>query len=642
MYAILDFARLPMAVMNGAGQIICYVNPAFCHLAGKSSEEMIGKSCTELMPEGDGCLLRLDRVYRTGNPESHTEQEHAKPHPLYWSYEIWPVLAELPHDGRPVGVILQVTETAPIHRRVSVMNEALLVSAVRQHELMEGAEVLNVKLQSEIQERQRAEAAIEQLAFYDPLTDLPNRRLLMDRLHLASLACCRTMHRGAILFIDLDQFKTLNDTQGHHLGDLLLQQVAHRLTICVRACDTVARLGGDEFVVMVQELSEDPAVANAQAKKIGTKVLDALNEPYLLAGYEHRCTGSIGITLFGKDRESVEDLLKRADLAQYRAKAAGGGTIQFFDPEMQHTITARATLEADLRRGLQEKQFLLQYQPQVDCEGHLTGAEALLRWQHPTRGLLLPTEFIGLAEGNGLIESIGMWVAEAACIQLMAWSLRPDTAHLTLAINISAREFDHPKFVTRMLTIIDEVGADPRKLVLEFTERAMFGPVEETLAKMSALKARGVCFALDDFGIGFSSLACLKSLPLDQLKIDRSFVRDVLTNANDAIIASAIIALGQSLGLAVIAEGVETEEQRQFLSHHGCDAYQGFLFGRPGPVEDLSLIATAHSAIERQTFGSRFPATCRHSMGDDSEISPKLHEEVRSRVLRFPQNSQQN
>jgi diguanylate cyclase (GGDEF)-like protein len=584
-YAILDFARLPMAVMNGSAQIIWYVNHAFCHLAGKSREEMLGERCAALLPEGDECLLLLDRVYRTGNPESHSEQEHAKPHPLYWSYEIWPVLEELQDDGRPVGVILQVTETAPFHRRASVMNEALLISAVRQHELMEGMELLNVKLQAEIQERQRAEAVIEQLAFYDPLTDLPNRRLLMDRLHLASLACCRTMHRGAILFIDLDQFKTLNDTQGHHLGDLLLQQVAHRLTTCVRACDTVARLGGDEFVVMIQELSEDPSVANAQAKKIGTKVLDALNEPYLLAGYEHRCTGSIGITLFGKDRESVEDLLKRADLAQYRAKTAGGSTIQFFDPEMQHTVTARAVLEADLRRGLQEGQFLLHYQPQVDCDGHLTGTEALLRWEHPTRGLLSPAEFIVFAEGNGLIESIGLWVVEAACVQLMAWSLRPHTAHLTLAINISAREFGHPKFVTRMLTIIDEVGADPRKLVLEFTERAMFGPIEETLAKMSALKARGVCFALDDFGIGFSSLACLKSLPLDQLKIDRSFVRDVLTNPNDAIIVSAIIALGQNLGLAVIAEGVETEEQRQFLGRHGCHAYQGFLFGQPEPVE---------------------------------------------------------
>jgi GGDEF domain-containing protein len=278
-YAILDFARLPMAVMNGSAQIIWYVNHAFCHLAGKSREEMLGERCAALLPEGDECLLLLDRVYRTGNPESHSEQEHAKPHPLYWSYEIWPVLEELQDDGRPVGVILQVTESAPFHRRASVMNEALLVSAVRQHELMEGMELLNVKLQAEIQERQRAEAVIEQLAFYDPLTDLPNRRLLMDRLHLASLACCRTMHRGAILFIDLDQFKTLNDTQGHHLGDLLLQQVAHRLTTCVRACDTVARLGGDEFVVMIQELSEDPSGQMPKQRKSERRCLMRSTNP---------------------------------------------------------------------------------------------------------------------------------------------------------------------------------------------------------------------------------------------------------------------------------------------------------------------------------------------------------------------------
>jgi len=581
--------------MTGPAQIVCYVNLALCHLTGKSREELVGKSCAELMPAGDECLVLLDRVYRTGNTESHTEQEHAKPHPFYWSYEIWPVWAELPGDNPPVGVIFQVTETAPFHRRATVMNEALLVSAVRQHELMEGAEILNMKLQAEIEERHRAELEIEQLAFYDPLTDLPNRRLLMDRLHHAMLACSRTMHHGAILFTDLDQFKNLNDTQGHHLGDLLLQHVARRLSTCVREEDTVARLGGDEFVVMIQELSEDPTEANAQAAKIGTKVLDALNEPFLLAGHEHRCTASIGITLFSKNREPVEELLKRADLAQYRAKAAGGSAIRFFDPEMQATVAARAVLDADLRRGLLGKQFLLHYQPQVDDEGHLTGAEALLRWQHPDRGLLAPAEFIAFAEGNGLIESIGQWVLEAACIQLMAWSLRPETAHLTLAVNISAREFGHPKFVTRVLTIIDEIGADPRKLMLEFTESVMFGPVEETRAKMAALKARGVCFSLDDFGIGFSSLACLKSLPLDQLKIDRSFVRDVLTNPNDAIIASSIIALGQSLGLAVIAEGIETEEQRLFLAHNGCRVYQGFLFGRPGPVKDLWLATKTQS-----------------------------------------------
>jgi diguanylate cyclase (GGDEF)-like protein len=588
MYAVLDFARLPIAVMNGAEKILCYVNPAFCSLLEKNAEEMVGTPFAKLMPD-DGCLLLLDQVYRNGKCETHAEPAHAKPHPFYWSYEIWPTWGETPGDGDPVGVVLQVTETAPLHSRAAVMNEALLLSAVRQHGLMEEAESLNRKLSAEISERQQAELEIEQLAFYDSLTDLPNRRLLMDRLHHATLACCRTRHHGAIIFIDLDQFKRLNDSEGHHLGDLLLQQIAQRLKGCVREDDTVARLGGDEFVVMLKELSEDVADAHAQAKKVAVKVLASLNQPYLLADHDYHGSASIGIALFSKNRESVDDLLKRADLAQYRAKSAGGRSIRFFDSEMEANARARAALEADLRRAVQKGQFRLHYQPQVNDEGNLVGAEALLRWEHPDRGLLLPSEFIAFAEEHGIIEPIGLWMAETVCRQLREWSLRFETSHLTLAINVSAREFGHPAFVTRMLAIIDKIGADPKKLIMEFTERVMFGPIEETLRKMSTLKDRGVSFALDDFGIGFSSLASLKNLPLSQLKIDRSFVRDVLTNPADALIVSAVIALGQSLGLSVVAEGVETEEQRQFLRRHGCLVYQGFLFGQPQPTENLAL-----------------------------------------------------
>jgi diguanylate cyclase (GGDEF)-like protein len=588
MYAVLDSARLPIAVMNGSAKILSYVNSAFCSLIGKNADEMVGLPFAKLMPD-DACLLLLDQVYRKGKCETHVEQTHGKPHPFYWSYEIWPTWEEMPGNGDPVGVVLQVTETAPLHSRAAVMNEALLLSAVRQHGLMEEAESLNNKLTAEISERRRVELEIEQLAFYDALTDLPNRRLLMDRLHHGTLACCRTMHHGAIIFIDIDNFKRLNDSQGHHRGDLLLQQIAQRLKESVREDDTVARLGGDEFVVMLEELSENHAEANAQAKKIAVKVLASLDRPYLLDGHDYHCGASIGITLFGKNRESVSDLLKRADLAQYKAKSAGGRNIRFFDPEMEAKAKARATLEGDLRRATREGQFRLHYQPQVNDEGDLVGAEALLRWEHPDRGLLLPSEFIAFAEEHGIIEAIGHWVAETVCMQLMEWGLRSETAHLTLAINVSAREFGHPAFVTRMLTIIDEAGADPRRLILEFTERVMFGPIEETLVKMSALKDRGVCFALDDFGIGFSSLASLKNLPLSQLKIDRSFVRDVLTNPADAVIVSAVIALGQSLGLSVIAEGVETEEQRQFLRKHDCHIYQGFLFGPPVPVENLAF-----------------------------------------------------
>jgi diguanylate cyclase (GGDEF)-like protein/PAS domain S-box-containing protein len=445
----------------------------------------------------------------------------------------------------------------------------------------------------DITERKRAETEIEHLAFYDSLTQLPNRRFLLGRLQTAVTACARTLRHGAILFIDLDGFKTLNDTQGHFVGDLLLQQVALRLSASVREGDTVARLGGDEFVVMLADLSKHPIEASTQTRKIGEKLLKTLNEPYLLAGSEYRTSGSIGTTLFNGDQESLEDLLKRADLAVYCAKAAGRNRLRFFDPEMQTAATTRAVLDADLRRALKARQFVLFYQPQVDGDGRLTGAEALARWQHPTRGLISPAEFIPFAEENGLIEFVGQWALETACAQLAAWSANLTTAHLRLAINVSAHEFCHPEFVSRALATIDRFGIDPGKLMLELTESAMFTTVDEALAKMMAFKIRGVCFSIDDFGIGYSSLTYLKNMPLDQLKLDRSFVADVLTNPNDAAIARTIIALGESLGIEVLAEGVETEGQRRFLALHGCHAYQGLLFGRPGPIEDLMRMARA-------------------------------------------------
>jgi diguanylate cyclase (GGDEF)-like protein/PAS domain S-box-containing protein len=453
----------------------------------------------------------------------------------------------------------------------------------------------------DITERKRAETEIEHLAFYDSLTQLPNRRFLLGRLQAAVTASARTLRHGAILFIDLDHFKTLNDTQGHFVGDLLLQQVALRLSACVRKGDTVARLGGDEFVVMLADLSRHPIEASTQIQKVGEKLLKTLNEPYLLAGSEYRISGSIGTTLFNGAQESLENLLKRADLAVYCAKTAGRNRLRFFDPEMQTAATTRAVLDADLRRALKERQLVLFYQPQVDGDGRLTGAEALVRWQHPTRGLVSPAEFIPLAEESGLIEFVGQWVLETACAQLVAWSANLATAHLRLAINVSAHEFCHLEFVSRLLTAIDRFGIDPRKLMLELTESAMFTTVDETLAKMSALKTRGVCFSIDDFGIGYSSLSYLKNMPLHQLKLDRSFVADVLTNPNDAAIARTIIALGKSLGVDVIAEGVETEGQRRFLALHGCHAYQGFLFGRPGPIEELLRMAHAERCRERPT-----------------------------------------
>jgi predicted signal transduction protein with EAL and GGDEF domain len=349
----------------------------------------------------------------------------------------------------------------------------------------------------------------------------------------------------------------------------------------------VARLGGDEFVVILEDLGGNSTEAATQAEVVGEKILAALAPPYLLAGHEYHSTGSVGGTLFSDHRETADDLLKRADLALYRAKAEGRNTLRFFDPRMQAVVTARAVLGAELRRSVRDGQFVLHYQPQVDGERRVTGAEALVRWQHPRRGLVSPAEFIPLAEETGLIVSLGQWVLESACAQLLAWSARPETAHLTLSINVSPREFRHPEFVTRALLVIDRTGINPRKLMLEFTESPLPDDLEETIAKMTAMKAHGEMFSLDDFGTGYSSLSYLKHLPLDQLKIDQSFVRDVITDPNDAAFARTIMALGQSLGLAVIAEGVETMEQRDFLAHQGCCAFQGYLFGRPGPVEVL-------------------------------------------------------
>ena len=536
--------------VTDAGNAILRINRAFTDITGFTAEEAVGQTPRVLLSSRHDAAFYAamwETINRTGE----------------WRGEIW--------NRRKSG---------------AVYPEWLTITAVRGSD---GDVTHYVGTLVDITQRKEAEAEIQHLAFYDPLTQLPNRRLLLDRLQQALVACARSRRPGAVLFIDLDDFKTLNDTVGHDVGDLLLQHVARRLLTCVRGRDTVARLGGDEFVVMLEELSDSLEEAASQAEIVGEKILSALAPPYLLAGHEHHSSGSIGVTLFSDRRETVEELLKRADLAMYRAKGAGRNTVRFFDPEMQAAVTARATLEADLRRAVREGHFVLHYQPQVDGRGRLTGAEALVRWQHPLRGLIHPAEFIPLAEETGLIQPLGEWVLEAACARLVTWSARPDTARLTLSINVSGREFRHTQFVSRVLSAIDRAGADPRKLVLELTESPLLDGIEKTIATMTALKAHGVNFALDDFGTGHSSLFYLKHLPLDQIKIGPSFVRDVPSDSGDAAIARTITALGRSLGLAVIAEGVETEEQRDFFVREGCHAFQGYLFGRPGPVEHLRV-----------------------------------------------------
>ncbi|MCX7145050.1 MAG: EAL domain-containing protein [Sulfuritalea sp.] len=437
---------------------------------------------------------------------------------------------------------------------------------------------VDISLQKESDEK------IRNLAFYDPLTGLPNRRLLQDRLEKALAASTRHKREGALLFIDLDNFKTLNDTLGHDIGDLLLQQVGQRLSGCVRESDTVARLGGDEFVVMLEDLSEDKQDAASQVEAVGEKILATLNQPYQLAQYAYRNTPSIGVSLFANHEMTIDELLKQADLAMYQAKAAGRNAMRFFDPAMQAVVTSRAALEAGLREAIQKSQFLLHYQAQVDDQGRVTGSEALLRWHHPLHGMVSPAEFIPLAEETRLILPLGQWVLQTACTQLARWATRPEMAHLTLAVNVSAHQFNQTDFVDHVLGAIGDSGANPKRLKLELTESLLVHNVQEIIEKMSALKARGVGFSLDDFGTGYSSLSYLKRLPLDQLKIDQSFVRDILVDPNDAAIARTVVALAQSLGLGVIAEGVETGPQRAFLAESGCNAYQGYFFSRPLPI----------------------------------------------------------
>jgi diguanylate cyclase (GGDEF)-like protein/PAS domain S-box-containing protein len=449
----------------------------------------------------------------------------------------------------------------------------------------------------DISARKSAEEKIHHLAFYDTLTKLPNRQLLLDRLERALVNVVMTQQLGALMFIDLDNFKTLNDTLGHLKGDLLLQKVAARLQSCVRQQDTVARLGGDEFVVLVQSLGLQPEVALSKARIVANKVLTILGEPYDLAGFEYHNTCSIGVTTFGELPSSVSELLKQADLAMYQSKSLGRNTVCFFDPQMQTLATANAALTADLRTALQQHQFVVFYQPQFDRSRRMVAVEALLRWPHPQRGMVSPSEFIPAAEESGLILPLGQWVLMQACQQLAVWALRPETAHLSIAVNVSVRQFRHPDFVDSVVAAIQSSGCRADCLKIELTESLLADSMDSAIAKMNTLKSLGVTLALDDFGMGYSSLSYLHRLPLTQLKIDKSFVADVCSNPNTAAISHAIIVMAQSLGLAVMAEGVETEAQWHFLADQGCGYFQGFLLCPPLPLDELESFLRNHLAM---------------------------------------------
>ncbi|WP_185970039.1 putative bifunctional diguanylate cyclase/phosphodiesterase [Tepidimonas alkaliphilus] len=445
----------------------------------------------------------------------------------------------------------------------------------------------------DITARKEAEATIQRLAFYDGLTGLCNRRAFQDRLLQAQASSARSGRWAALCFIDLDDFKDINDAFGHAAGDALLREMAQRLREAVRADDTVGRLGGDEFVVLLEDLHADEEQAAWRAQQVAEKLRQALERPAVIGGHDLQATPSIGITLFRGQADKIEEILGRADLAMYHSKAAGRNAVRFFDPAMQARVVQRATLQRELRHGLRDGELALFGQPIVDAQAQTCGQEALLRWRHPVRGMVPPAEFIPVAEQTGLILPIGQWVLREACRVLARWAADPARAGWTLAVNLSARQLRQPDFVASVQAALADAGADPRRLKLELTESLLLHDVEDTIAKMEALASLGIQFALDDFGTGYSSLAYLKRLPLTQLKIDRSFVRDLLSDPNDAAIARTILQLAQSLEMEVVAEGVETVGQYEVLRAMGCRLFQGYHFGRPAPLEPADPPAAA-------------------------------------------------
>ncbi len=524
---------------------ILRVNQALCEDTGYSADELVGLT-PRVFKSGrhDAVFYKAmwDCILQTGS----------------WQGEVW--------DRRKAG---------------DLYPKWLTITAIRNPQ---GEVSHYVSTQVNITQRKAAEDEVRNLAFYDPLTHLPNRRLLQDRLHQALATLARGDRHGALLFIDLDNFKALNDTWGHTHGDTLLQGVAQRLQSHVRQGDTVARLGGDEFVVVLEDLASDQTEAAAQAQAIASKLRAALDQVHEIDGNGYHSSASIGVVLFDNQPCGSDALMRHADMAMYQAKNMGRNAVVFFDPSMQAAVQQRVQLESELRSALAAGQFVLHYQAQVGRNGHCCGAEALVRWQHPVRGLVFPDGFIAFAEETQLIVPLGRWVLEQACRQLAAWSTRPTTAQWTVSVNVSARQVHQEHFVQDVLDALRDSGAKPQQLTLELTESLLLDDADAAVEKMLLLRQHGIGFALDDFGTGYSSLSYIQRLPLSTLKIDRSFVRDILGKAQDAAIAKMIVALGQALHLEVLAEGVETPEQRDYLAAIGCHAYQGYFFGKPVPV----------------------------------------------------------
>ena len=546
-----------MVITNAEFEVL-KVNKAFTESTGFGGDEIISRTLDVLKP------LLLD-------PESKIAFLETLRHSGEWQGEL--------QNRRKNG------ETYPAWLHISAVKD--------DHGLVTHFVVSMIDLTAD----RKTEQMIRELAFFDATTRLPNRRLLIDRLKQAVAACARTGACGAVLLIDIDDFKTLNSVLGHDNGDRLLQMVGLRLTGCIREAETIARLGGDEFVVLLSGLSNDPKDAALQAEIAGTRILEAFAPTFRILDAEYRCTASIGAALICGRETSEDSLLQQADLALYEAKDTGRNCLRFYDPEMQSSVVERAALEGDLRLAIECDHLVLHYQPQVHADGRIVGAEALVRWNHPERGLVSPAAFIPLAEETGLILPLGYWVLDNVCVTLSEWADRPELAELTIAVNVSARQFHSPDFVDQVFSILAKTRANPERLKLELTESLLVENVQEIIEKMRALKSKGISFSLDDFGTGYSSLSYLKLLPLEQLKIDQSFVRDILVDPNDAAIATTIIALAESLGLQAIAEGVETAKQKEFLAISGCHGYQGYFFSRPLPVTDFEHHVRTSGAV---------------------------------------------
>jgi len=447
-----------------------------------------------------------------------------------------------------------------------------------------------VILGKDISERKRAESKIHTLAFYDSLTHLPNRQLFHDRLAQAIAQSQRHHKYGALIMIDLDNFKALNDTKGHHIGDELLKQVVSRIHALLKEGDTLARIGGDEFVVLLEGLGFESEATRVQSEQFAQRVKHRINEPYILLGYEHICSPSIGVVQFLGHDKSKETLLKQADIAMYHAKKLGRNRVCQYDPAMQESVEHKTLMESELKMALSKNEFVLFYQPQMDENMNMVGVEALVRWNHPHKGLIPPNVFIPLAEETSDIVALGTWVMEEACRQLCAWHQTYPNRFLHVAINVSARQFQEASFYDTVSLIVSKMKLPSSCITLELTESLILENVHEIIAKIEALRLLGVRFSLDDFGTGYSSLSYLKRLPLDELKIDQSFVRDINHDNNDAMIVKTIIEMAQNFDLHVIAEGVEDEEQLMYLKENGCRLFQGYFFGKPMPPEEIERL----------------------------------------------------